>query len=530
MTRSQRIILNTAATYARSVFGVGLALFSSRWVLNALGQTDFGIFSVVGSLIVFVTFLNTVMSGSVGRHYAFAIGQGNPEEVNRWFNAALSIHLLLATILILVGWPVGEHVITHTLNIPLERIPACIWVFHISLASAFANMVSIPFVAMFMAKQHIAELSVWGMLQSVLTFILAYLLTNASGDRLLFYAFGMVVILIFIQTAQIVRAVFVFRECGIAYHQWFDKMRLQKIFSFASWNMFGSLGVTLRDQGSVLLLNLYFGPKVNAAFGIATQVSAQTNQLAAAMLGAFSPEITASEGRGDRERMLSLSLLSCKFGVIMVMLFAVPLMVEMDYILILWLREPPAYTALFCRLILCTFLIDRLTSGYMLAVNAYGRIAAYQATLGTSLLLTLPLAWLFLKMGYEPASVGIAFVVTMIVCSLGRVYWVRRLFGVSVSRWLRAVVLPSAGVALAATLAAAAISTFMLPAFSRLLLVAVASFATTLGVTWCVALDRKEREFFAENLSRICTRFKSGKGTARADETSANTALREEQP
>lgn len=511
MNQSQRIALNTAATYGRSVFGVALALFSSRWVLNSLGQTDFGIFSVVGSLIVFVTFMNNVMAGSAGRHYAYAIGQGDPAEVNRWFNAALSIHALLAFALTLVGWPIGEHVIVTTLNIPADRIVTCIWVFRISLVSAFFSMLSVPFIAMFMAKQHIAELSVWGILQSILSFTLAYLLTSASGDRLLFYAFGMVAILIFIQTVQIVRALSVFRECGIVPHQWFDKIRLQKIFSFATWNMFGSLGVTLRDQGSILLLNLFFGPKVNAAFGIATQVSTQTNQLAAAMLGAFSPEITASEGRGDRDRMLSLSLLSCKFGAIMVMLFAVPLMVEMDYVLILWLREPPAYTALFCRLIICTFLIDRLTSGYMLAVNAHGRVAAYQATLGTSLLLTLPLGWLFLKFGYAPTSVGVSFIITMAVCSFGRVFWVRRLLGVPASRWLTTVVIPCAIVAFVGTVAAMAPAWYLTPSFLRLALTTVASATASLLATWFIALDSSEREFFGQNILSLLNRL-SGVG------------------
>lgn len=503
MNPSQRIALNTAATYARSVLGVALALFSSRWVLNSLGQTDFGLFYLVGSIIVFITFLNNIMSGSVGRHYAFAIGQGDPAEVNRWFNAALSIHLLLATALIILGWPVGEYIIEHKLTIPADRIPACVTVFRISLASAFASMASVPFVAMFMAKQHIAELSAWGTLQSILIFTLAYMLTSASGDRLLFYAFGMVIILVFIHASQLLRAVFVFRECDIVYHQWFDRTRLRKIFSFASWSLFGGLGVTLRNQGSAILLNLFFGPSVNAAYGIANQVSAQSNQLAAAMLGAFSPAITASEGRGDRRRMLSLAVRSCKFGTILVLLFAVPLMVEIDYVLVLWLRVPPDYTALLCQLILTTFLIDRLTSGYMLAVNAFGRIAAYQATLGTSLLLTLPLAWLFLKMGYAPTSVGFAFIATMAVCSLGRVYWVRRLFGVPISRWLSTVLLPCIIVAITSAFAAAAPRLILSPSFLRLILSSVAGIVATLLVSWFYAFDDNERNFFRQNMRRM---------------------------
>jgi O-antigen/teichoic acid export membrane protein len=509
MNSSQLIVLNTAAAYARSVLGAGLALFSIRWVLNAMGQTDFGLFSIVGSLIIFITFLNNVMAGSVSRHYAFAIGQGDTAEVNRWFNAALSIHLCIAVVLILIGWPVCEYVITHLLTIPADRMSVCILVFRVSLFSAFVSMVSIPFIAMFNAKQHIAELSIWGMLQSILTFALAYSITRVSGDRLLSYAIGMVAILIFVQAIQILRAISIFRECGIERRLWFDKKRLKEIFSFASWNLIGGLGVTLRDQGSALLLNIFFGPKVNAAYGIANQVSAQTNQLATSMIGAFSPEITASEGRGDRERMLSLSLRSCKFGAVLVMLFAIPLLAEMDYVLKLWLREPPVYTALFCQLILCAFIIDKLSAGYMLAVNAYGRIAAYQLTLGTSLVFTLPLAWLFLILGYAPTSVGIAFIITMAICSIGRVFWVRHLFGVPVHIWFITVFMPCVVVACAATFAALVPRLFLHASFLRLMLASIASVAASLLTAWYIALDSRERTFIAQNTLRVLSKISS---------------------
>lgn len=508
---SQLLVINSAATYARSVLGAGLALFSVRWVLNSLGQTDFGLFSVVGSLIVFITFLNTIMAGSVGRHYAFAIGQGDTVEVNRWFNTALSLHLCIAVALILIGWPVGEYVIAHKLTIPTDRVNVCIWVFRVSLVSAFAYMVSTAFVAMFNAKQHIAELSFWGMLQSILTFILAYTLKFVSGDRLLFYAIGTVAILIFIQTSLILRAVSVFRECVIECHHWFDKERLKKIFSFASWNLIGSLGITLRDQGTSILLNLKFGPGLNAAYGIANQVCAQTNQLSAAMLGAFSPEITASEGRGDRDRMLSLSLRACKYGTVLVMLFAIPLLVEMDYALNIWLRKPPLYTVLFCRLILCTFLIERLSAGYTLAVNAHGKIAAYQATVGVSLLLTLPLAWLFIKLGYAPTSVGVAFIITMAFCAFGRIFWVRHIFGVPVRNWLITVAVPCAIVASTSTIAAMAPRWFFQASLLRLVLTFAFSVIASLLTIWFIVFDIKEREFFGQSLRRLL-KIKGGGG------------------
>lgn len=494
------------ATYGRSVLAMGMALFSSRWVLNSLGQSDFGLYSVVGSIIVFIVFLNTVMAGSAARFFAFSIGKGNADEVNQWFNAALSIHVCLAFVLIGVGWPVGEAVVRHVLNIPPDRVQASVWVFRVSLVSAFVSMLAVPFIAMFTAKQHIAELAVWGLLQSVLSFTLAFSLPYASGDRLLFYTVGMVGIVVLLQAAQIARARVVFQECRIAVDRWFSRERLREMFSFCSWNLIGSSGAVLRDQGSAILLNLYFGPQVNAAYGIATQVSSQTNQLSASMVGAFAPEITASEGRGDRTRMLSLSNQASKLGTLMVLVFAIPLMVEMDYVLKLWLKTPPEHAAMFCRLILITFLIDRLTTGFMLAVSAHGRIAAYQATVGASLVLTLPIAWIGLNAGLPATSVGFAFILTMIITSLGRAFWARKLFGMPLSDWLLKVVLGCTVVA-SSSFAFALIPHFgMESSFLRLLAVSGANvFAGTLSLIW--ALSSSEKRFLRNGFDTIITKF-----------------------
>lgn len=502
---SNRIILNTVATYIRSVIAAGLALFSSRWVLTALGSTDYGIFAVVGSIIVFITFLNGVMAGSASRHFAFAIGRGDCEEVNKWFNAALSIHLIMPLVLISIGWPIGEYCIRHVFAIPIDRILASLWVFRMSLILAFVGMVSVPYMAMYTAKQRIAELAAFGTLQSVLMFAFAYILTKKEGDRLLFYAGYGVVITGLVQIMQILRARYIFRECCINYHQWFDLIRFKEILSFASWNLIGSFGSIIRDQGSSILLNLHFGPKINASFGIATQVCAQTSQLGVAMINAFAPEIIASEGRGDRKRMISLAQQGSKFGTIFVLLFATPLIVEMDYILKLWLVEPPLHTTLFCQLILTAFVLDRLSIGYSVAVSACGTIAGYQASLGTCLVLTVPLSWILLKLGAPPTCVGVAFVVTMTIVSVGRVFWARRLLDVPISGWLCGVAAP-VGIVILASLSAALGSRCLFSAsFIRLVLVSLTSGAASLVAIW-VTFDDRERAFIKQIIRRLLDR------------------------
>lgn len=508
MNPSQRVALNTAVTYGRSIVAVGLMLFSSRWILNALGQTDFGLYSVVGSIIIFITLLNSVMANSVARHYAYALGRGDPEDVKRWFNAALGIHLILASVLVLIGWPVGEYTVAHILAIPVERAPACLWVFRISLLSAFCSMVSMPFVAMFTARQRMVEQACWLMGQSLLVFFLAMHLKHVPGDRLLFYAVGMVVIIICIQVGQIAHAMMVFKDCRIHPQYWYDRLRCKEVFTFAGWNLFGVLGCTLRDQGSAILLNLHFGPTVNAAYGIANQVSAAVTLLANSMLGALLPEMTSSEGRGDRARMLSLAQRASKFGTILIMLFAVPLIIEMDYVLKLWLCEPPAYTALLCQLILVAMLIGRLSAGTSLALSAYGRIAANQVTLGLCVFMTLPLTWIFLKLGAPPTSVGVAFIVTISAVTIGHVIWMHRILGVPIRQWLREVFLPCAIVALSGVAAVSVPCWLLASSFMRLAIVAVSSMLAILLTAWFFAFDGRERDFFRRNARQLLRKIR----------------------
>ena len=506
---SRRIILNSSATYFRSILTVGLGLFSSRWIFTALGVSDYGLFAVVGSIIPFITILNGVMSGSAARHFGFAIGHGDVIETQKYFNTALCIHLILPVILILIGWPIGEYCICHVFTIPPDRIAISLWVFRLSLSVAFFGMVSIPYLSMFYSKQNIAELAVWGMVQSVVMFGFAYILTKVKGDRLLFFTVYSVAIGILFQVVQVMRASYIFPECRINCRQWFDKSRFKTILSFASWTFFGAVADIVRSNGAVILLNIRFGPNINAAFAIGNQVSNHASYMGVAMLGAISPEIMATEGRGDRSRMLAIAQSANKFVTILLLLLAIPIVIEIDSILDLWLVAPPQYAGLFCQLLLLSFILDKCSCGSFLSFYAYGKIAIYQAIYGGILLLSLPLSWAFLKLGAAPTSVGIAFVITMIAVSAWRVFYAQRLFGEPVRDWLSEVALPCSIVTLASGSAGIAVHCSMPSSFSRLALVVAVSIATTLATSWLVAINKNERMWVKINLRLFLDKISS---------------------
>jgi O-antigen/teichoic acid export membrane protein len=503
MTSSRRIILNTTATFVRSVLAAGLALFSSRWILNALGQTDFGLFALVGTLIAFVAILNGVLGGSVGRYLAFAIGKGDMLEVNQWFNTAIVIHTILPGILILIGWPIGEYCILHFLAIPAERVNACVLVFRFSLIATFIAMFSVPYVAMFTARQKIAETAFWGTLQALLAFFLAFSLSYANADRLLVYTMGMVGITVVITLCQVIRATIIFPECQIVRKFWFSREHTQELLVYASWSFIGCFGGILRNQGTAILLNLFHGPKVNAAYGIANQVATQTGIFAQAMLGAMSPEITAIAGRGDRQRMLDLTVRASKFGTLLALLFTIPLFVEMEYILNLWLKTPPAYTAIFCQLILLSFLLDKITIGHMMAVNAQGRIATYQLFVGGILLCTLPLGYLLLKLFTVPVAALVAFIMTSIGCAIGRVYWGYHLLALSPRRWFTGVLGRCLLIAIPATALSAVPHIFLPASLPRLGLSIVLSLASTVTLGWLIGITPAERNYLTHSIHDV---------------------------
>jgi O-antigen/teichoic acid export membrane protein len=259
----------------------------------------------------------------------------------------------------------------------------------------------------------------------------------------------------------------------------------------------------IRLQGPAILLNLFFGTKVNAAYGIAYIVSTNTATLSTAMVSALSPEITAREGRGDRAKMLDFALRACKFGTLMVMVFAIPLMFEMDYVLKLWLREPPEYTTVFCKFMLLMLIVDHLTIGYIMAVNAGGKIAAYMLTLGIISASTVLLAWFFLKLGFAPTSVGVAIVITYALCSIGRVLWARHLFQTSIWQWVTNVVFSCGIVAAGATFFTVCPRWFIPPSFARFLISTLASVITTGTLGWFIVLNSQERLFLIQNTVKV---------------------------
>lgn len=510
MHSSKRIIINTFATCGNSIVAIVLSLFSTRWLLEALGQSDFGLYGVVGSIIMLVTFLSGTLSIGVSRFYAYSIGEGqclskneSNEKLQQWFNTALSIHIVLPLLLIGIGWPGGEYVLQNYLNVPVERLDACLWVYRISLISTFVAVLSVPFLAMYTAQQRIYELAVFGILRTCAVFVLSWLLLSVNSDRLLVYAFGMMAINACIPLIQIVRCFRIFESCCVRLSCMYNWRYIKQFLGYVGWKIFGTTCYTVRAQGTPILVNMHYGPLVNAAYSIANSLSAQATSLSTAMTQAFQPAIVSEEGRGERKQMLSMSLQACRFGALLVIMFALPLILEMENLLQIWLKNPPVHAADICQWLLAMLIVDRMTTGQMMAVNARGKIALYELIQGTILLSALPLMWLLFRADLEPVSTGIALFATMLSYCIGRIVFAKCLLDFPVLIWIRQVALPVIFIS-ALVCILGSLSVQNIPeGFLRLCLTSAFCSSVALFLAWMILLRKPERAYILNHAIRI---------------------------
>lgn len=518
MSPNKRIFLNVVATYGRSLYALVCGLFSARWVLEALGQENFGLYGVVGGLVLFISIINVLLGSAVSRFYAVSVGAAQVatdrtlalKECRAWFSTAILLHTLVPSILMLIGEPIGEYAIREGwIVVPIERMDMCLWVFRLACLSGMVSMVGVPFNAMYTAKQEIAELTIYGFATSTFNLCFFCYMATHPGEWLVKYAAWMAAMQILPAVIIAVRACMVFPECRLDVRLMWNVSRIRQLLSFAGWQAFGGFGCLVRSQGIAILLNRHveFGPARNSSMTIANQVAAQTESLAGAMVGAFQPAIANAYGAKDYMRMRTLAFRACKFGTLLSAIFVLPLSLELPAVLRLWLNEPPDYVAGLCWSILALHLIDRSAVGHMLAVAATGRIALYQAFLGGSLIMTLPVAWLFVHLNWGIYATGWAMLLTMAVCAWGRVWFARTIAEMSILYWVKRVLLQLV-VTFAVVIAIGYLPHLLMPAgFVRICVTTLVCEMSLFGFAWMIVLEHDEKKVVCGKLLELKARL-----------------------
>lgn len=515
MTENQRIFLNIVATYGRSLYALALGLMCGRWTLMALGEVDYGLYGLIGGLTVFIAFFNNVLAGANARFYAFSIGAAQVaddkasalEECRHWFNTALSVHTVVPLVLVVVGYPVGVHAIRHWLTIPPERVEACIWIFRFVCASCFVGMLNVPFSAMYGAKQYIAELTVYSVVTATLNVIVLHYMVTHPAVWLTRYAAWACLISIVPQIIICIRAACIFPECRIRTAYMWDMPRLRKLGGFSAWQFLGVFCGILRTQGISIVINKFFGARMNAAHAIGNTVQAHCTTLAGAMQAAFVPVITQACGAKDFAKMNAFVIRTCKFNLLLTAIFAVPLALELPEVMQLWLKNPPAFATGLCYCAMAFHLASCCTTGHVVAINASGRIALYHVAMMTLNVFTLPLAvWAGFATRNVFCVMGVV-VAMEALNSVGRIWFAKHLLGTSVRHWVTGVFIPCAvSIALCAGVGFLP-RWFMAPSFWRVCLTTAVCEAVFLPLTWFLLLSRDERQFVSDKLGGRFRRF-----------------------
>lgn len=509
LSEKKRIAINVFVTYLRSLIAVVCGVFTGRWILMSLGENDFGLYGVVGGLIMFLSFISWPINSAVVRFYAYAVGQelkhGNDggDECRQWFNVSFSLLTVIPLLLLAIGYPIGEYAVRHWLTIPSDRLPSCVWVFRFACITGFFSMVKIPFYSMFTAKQNIAELTLCSLLETVLHICLVYYMVSHPGDWLARYALWHCLANLAVTVLTCSLAIILFPECRLVLPYLYIRDKMKRLCNYSGWMFFGCIGALLRGQGIAVLVNKIYSPAANASLSIANTISNQTNTLSASITGSFAPAITNACGAGEYEKMRNYVYLSCKLGTFCVLVFALPLMLELKYVLTLWLKNPPEYVVGLAYCVLISLIVDRLNSGYATAITAFGRIASYQSVTGSFVILALPLAWLFTKLFSEVYSIGYALIVSNVLCSLSAVYFAQRFATMSMLAWVTRIVLPFFFISTLAVIVGGIFTWQMRPSLCRLLLVFVTTDTVLCCLSFFILMNRSERDVLVQRLKHL---------------------------
>ncbi len=442
MKSSTRIAVNTLAQYIRSFISVCITLYTSRVVLHSLGVDDYGIYALIAGVTAMFAFIQNNLSSTTQRYLSYHQGRGDNAMVLKVFNNSICTQLMISVALCAILAALTGPIFSHLISIPDDRMQTARIVYWIMLASLFFNMQSTPYLAALIARENIVYSSAVQILDAFIKVPIALSLARFAAHRLEWYAFLMFLITVLNFLCYLIFCRFRYDECKHFTFKSFDKSLFGEMFSFMGWSVYGSLSVVGRTQGIAILLNNFFTTAMNAAYGIGGQVCGQLAFLSNSLTTAFNPRIIKTEGAGDRQKMFRLSEISCKFSFLLMSMVSIPLIIHMDTILHLWLKEVPDHTAMFCTMILLANQLDLVTMNLGAANRAIGNVKVYNLWTYTPKLLTVLFAFIVLKLGMGAAAVMVAFVVMEFISAIIRLYVMHFTSGLSVARFARNVILP----------------------------------------------------------------------------------------
>lgn len=502
---NKRIAKNTMLLYFRMLFMMAVSLYTSRVILNALGVEDFGIYNVVGGVVCMFTVISGSLSAAISRFITFELGKGDKMRLVKIFSASVTIQFLLSLIIVALLESVGIWFLNYKMTIPPDRLVAANWVLQFSLISFVLNLVSVPYNAALVAHEEMSVFAYISIFEAVGKLLISFIIVLSPMDKLVFYALLMCLMSVLIQIIYLRYCKTHFEEC--TYHFHWDKEILNKMFGFAGWNFIGASSAVLRDQGGNIVINLFFGPSVNAAKGVAGQVNNAISGFVSNFMAALNPQITKSYASGDRDYMMTLIFQGARLSYYMLLLLSLPVIVNTHYILVLWLKLVPEYAVSFIQLTLLFAMSESISNPLITAMLATGKIRNYQIVVGGLQMLNLPVSYLCIRIGGCPESVLIVAIVISQCCLAARLYMLRGLIGLSAIQFLKKVYFNVAIVSVLSFIVPFGLFKFFTESFFSFVVLTVITLICTLFVELFIGCNHKERAFIYSKISKLKEKY-----------------------
>lgn len=503
MQAVHRVAKNTGILYARMAITVFISLYATRLVLAALGVADFGLFNVVGGVVAMLGFLNSSMAVATQRFMSYAQGEGDLEKVKRIFNMSTILHAGIAVLMVLILEIAGYFFFNGLLNIAPDRAGVAKIIYHFMVVSTFFTVLSVPYEAVITSHENMLFYAILGIIEAVLKLVIALYLAHSAFDHLVAYGFLMAALAVFL---LLLRRIYCHRnyvECVFDFRKYYEKDLMKEISSFAGWSLLGSASSMVANYGQGIVINIFFGTVVNAAQSIAAQISGQLGVFSVTLSKALNPLIDKSEGAGNREMMMKATLAGTKISFFLLSFLYIPFLIEMPYILGLWLKTVPEFTVIFCRLLLIRNLIEQFYIPLTNALAAVGNIKKFQIVSSFLNIVPIVVSFLFFSLGFPSYSLYVAFMLFSAAMLFNVVYFAKINCDLQVGAFFKRIVFNCFMVFVLA-LFISSMPTFVITNdFIQFLSVCLVGVVSYLAFIWLLALSEEEKALLLNLKSKI---------------------------
>lgn len=499
---NKRIARNSFLLFVRMLFSMAVSLYTTRAILEILGVIDFGIYNVVGGVVVLFGFLNQTMSTTTSRFITTALGKNDTHILHQIFCMSMNFHIVIALLTLIIGETIGLWFVLNKLVIPVDRLQAALWLYHASVFSTCIGILNVPYNASIIAHENMGAFAYISILQVISKLIIVLILPYIPADRLIIFSILTISVSIII---QIIYWQYSYRKYSETHFNWlWDKSIWKEMFGFASWNITGDLAFMCNTQGLNILLNMFFGPVVNAARGVAVQVESVITQFIGNFQTAITPQITKSYAANNIKQTIHLVLKASKFCFFLMMIIAIPAFLEIDYVLNLWLKNVPTHAIMFAKLTIIMLFLECLSRPLHLTIYATGSVKRYQMFQSSIYLIFLPLSYFLLRYFHSTAEqiMGILILFKYIIYTI-RLKLVNRLINLSIKKYMKEVLRPALTCFIISIFPPIAVTTFISPSLFRIFLTCILSVFTSILVIYLLGLTHNEKIFLNKQINKI---------------------------